>query len=124
MGGAEGMRLGSQKVRAHTLDSFFEDMGTRRVDLLHLDMQGAEYDVLVATSSGLLRRVLVIQVEIMDDATAVWEGVPQGQALLDHLTDRGFIPLCTSPRLRDEAYYDAVLVNAWMLPDALHFSVK
>merc|ERR1719422_1384728 len=57
--GAETMHeKPTQRVRAHTLDSFFEEVGVGWVDVLHLDMQGAEYEVLSMTSSGLLRRVL------------------------------------------------------------------
>lgn len=59
----EAQLLSSVDVPAHRLDEFADGQGIGAIDLLKIDVQGAEVDVLRG-SSGILGRVGVIMIEI------------------------------------------------------------
>lgn len=59
----EAQLLSSVEVPAHRLDGFADGQGIGEIDLLKIDVQGAEVDVLRG-SSGILERVGVIMIEI------------------------------------------------------------
>jgi FkbM family methyltransferase len=80
----------SHVVEAVTLDAIVEETGP--VDLLKLDIEGAEFDVLDGASEQTLRRVAAIAAELHLDGTAARLGPTLG-----HLRRAGFLVSLRSP---------------------------
>jgi FkbM family methyltransferase len=76
--------------RATTLESFLKDRGIESIDLLKLDIEGAEKHVFASTSDDTLRRVKQITIEfhdfVPDSITA-----EEVQSICDRLAGLGFL---------------------------------
>ncbi len=75
------------KVTGVTLDDWAESHGVGAVDILWLDLQGAELDVL-RSSTSLLRRTRIVHVEISDEP--LYLGAAVKQEVIDFLHTKGF----------------------------------
>ena len=73
---------GSTEVISITLEELVHELG--RIDLLKMDIEGAEYDVLLGTECGTLRRIAKIVLEVHEETPAQRQ---KRQLLLKHLKD-------------------------------------
>lgn len=76
---------GHEEVDVVTLDGFMADRDLRRIDLLKLDCEGAEYEILLGADPQTLSRIRSIALEYHDVA-----GAPPISRLEDHLRSQGF----------------------------------
>jgi 2-O-methyltransferase len=78
------------QVTGVTLDEWAESEGVGAVDILWLDLQGAELDVLRSANS-LLSRTHIVHVEISDEP--LYLGAAVKQQVIDFLHTKGFRPM-------------------------------
>ena len=69
----EDFGRGSHRVQARPLDNVLAEMGIERVDLIKIDVEGAEYEVLKGLENTLINRspVLVIEIIRKDQAKVI-----------------------------------------------------
>lgn len=84
---ASGAR--TQPVRVITLAELFTEQAIERVDFLKMDIEGAEYDVLLGAPSSVLARIVVISMEFHGGPR---ESINAG-SLVRHLQANGFTVL-------------------------------
>ncbi len=76
-------------VRTESLDRFLKDHGIDRVDLIKLDVEGAELDVLRGATDVLVRRPRpAVMAEVQDSTCAPW-GYP-ASAIYDLMSGLGY----------------------------------
>jgi FkbM family methyltransferase len=92
-------------VQVRTLQSVMSEAGVDSIDLLKLDIEGAEIGLLLNASDELLRRVGQITVEFHDFNNYVT--LDQVRSVLDRLRSLGFA-VC---RMTAHAHGDVLLVN-------------
>jgi FkbM family methyltransferase len=87
-----------EDVAAKTLDQLFEDCGVEHCDLLKLDVEGAEYEILHATSDETFAKIDRIHAEYHD----VGEEDPSTRidAFLEFLRSKGFASIDVKPHRR------------------------
>jgi FkbM family methyltransferase len=76
------MEKGSAEATSITLEELVDELG--HIDLLKMDIEGAEYDVLLGTDCGTLGRIAKIVLEVHDETPAERQKRP---LLLKHLKD-------------------------------------
>ncbi len=77
----------TEKVRVQKLDTWAVENGIEKVDMLWLDMQGAE-EMTLRASSTILKTVKLIHTEVSTIET--YEGVQTYQGFKDYLIGEGF----------------------------------
>lgn len=85
----------SVEVRAVTFDELRTDHGIDRVDLLKVDIEGAEIGLLLGISDSVLDRIDQITVEFHDFIPG-YEAVDSIERILRRLRDAGFLVLSVS----------------------------
>lgn len=92
-----------ETVQAITLEQLFALCNLTTIDLMKMDIEGAEYDVLSRAPQALLRRIASLALE--------FHGFVPGwhwSALVRLLTDAGFsLPVCTASRWTGSGYLHA-----------------
>jgi FkbM family methyltransferase len=79
----------AMKIQKTSLDSFLRERGILKVDLIKMDVEGAELGVLQGAAELLGRQPRpVIMVELADNRSSSW-GHP-ASAVYDHLAERGY----------------------------------
>ncbi len=68
------------------LDQLLAEQGLEQVDFLKMDIEGAEYEVLLNTAAGVLKKIAVICLEFHDLRSAGYSG----EQLRSHLLNNGF----------------------------------
>jgi len=76
------------KVNCRTLASIIDEYGLETIDLLKMDIEGSEFEALLATPVSILKRIDRIALEVHGNQTA--KGYRQ-EALLDHLRSAGSV---------------------------------
>ncbi len=74
------------EVAAITLDQIFEAQGIDCCDFLKMDVEGAEYGILLATDQAVLKRIKRLALEYHDNTPA-----GQHDFLKNYLVERGFL---------------------------------
>lgn len=82
-GVAPGPVAGSVTVRARTIEQFLADAGIKQVDFLKMDIEGAEHELLHATSPEVMRRFSQIALEYHPNGSAA--------SLFQKITSCGFV---------------------------------
>lgn len=101
--------IDTREVPALTLAAFFDRHGIERVDLLKVDIEGAEIDVLMAVPPEMLTRIGQITIEFHDFLDP---GLADGTALVDQkLRDGGFHRIGFSRDTTDILYLNAALIG-------------
>ena len=77
-----------QSITTITLEKFIEDAQIDEIDLLWLDIQGAELAVLNASKEVLMRKVKFLHLEI--SRVKLYEDMPNERAIRRFLKDAGF----------------------------------
>jgi FkbM family methyltransferase len=100
--GALGSLLQDQRapkeiVTAITLENLFKDLGLDHVDYLKLDVEGAEYPILLQSTAETLSKIRMLVLEYHE-----FEGAPRGPRDLEkHLQSHGF-QVSRSPGMRGQ----------------------
>lgn len=94
---------GSLAVDSVTIERFREMAGVDRIDLLKLDIEGAEFDALAATSDDTLRRIGQITVEFHDFLDS--RLTPACEAVIARLEALGFHTLRFSRRFHGDVLF-------------------
>lgn len=111
-------------VPARTFAALLDEIGWDYVDLVKMDIEGAEVDVLNSVDATLLNRIGQLAVEFHGDSTFRFGLGPQVEQCLKRLQDAGFIIVdFTYPRR-----IDVLLINTNRIPvsnqDKLHWWMK
>ena len=77
-----------QKIKTKTLESFLSENSIDFVDLLWLDIQGKEFDVLLASQLVVMRKIKMIHLEI--SRVKFYSGTPNERDLRQLLMNMGF----------------------------------
>jgi FkbM family methyltransferase len=77
------------QVRGKALDQIFDENSLRRVDLLKMDIEGSEYEVLLATPEKVLAQVRRIALEYHGDSAPYSK-----EQIFQHLDQTGFRLIC------------------------------
>jgi len=107
---AEDVSRETENVETTTLAAEFAANGLDRVDLLKLDIEGAELDVLLKTPADVLHRITQITVEFHEFLLPA--DLPQIHKCIKRLRAIGFRPLFFSTH----TYGDILFVNREHLP--------
>lgn len=99
---------GTREVPALTLAALFDRHGIERVDLLKVDIEGAEIDALLAAPREVLARVAQITIEFHD---CLDPALADGTARVDRkLRDVGFRRIAFSRDTTDVLYLNAAVI--------------
>ena len=77
-----------EEMQCSTINDSLGELGLGELDLLKMDVQGAELDILqgMGAYSPLM---MIIEVQYLP----MYEGMPSGYALINHVYEMGYIPL-------------------------------
>ena len=100
----------SVAVRATTLDAFCNGKSLRAIDLLKLDIEGAEIDVLESLPQGLLAATGQITVEFHDFLDA--SELPRIRSVIRRMRESGFYFI----RFSHHDYSDCLFINSKLYP--------
>jgi FkbM family methyltransferase len=95
----------AEQVATTTLDEEFAKLGLQRIDLLKLDVEGAEIEILLNAPAETLQRVVQATVEFHDFMRS--EDVPEIRRCIARMRSLGFEVLYFSTR----TYGDVLFVN-------------
>jgi len=107
---SEGAGQASVVVGATTLDAFCNEMSLRAIDLLKLDIEGAEIDVLESLPQGLLAATGQITVEFHDFLDA--SEIPRIKGVIWKMREHGFYFI----RFSHHDYSDCLFINSGLHP--------
>lgn len=107
---SEGAGQASVTVGATTLDAFCNEKSLRAIDLLKLDIEGAEIDVLESLPQGLLAATGQITVEFHDFLDA--SELPRIRRVIRRMRESGFYFI----RFSHHDYSDCLFINAGLHP--------
>lgn len=93
------------EVEGITLDRFIEITGCERIDLLKMDIEGAEIDVIRSISRPLLEKIAQITVEFHSDPRFGFSLVREVEAVLRHMRRNGFICMDFSEGTRRDVLF-------------------
>jgi FkbM family methyltransferase len=93
------------EVRARKLESLFQEIGTPRIDLLKIDIEGAEVQVLQGATSEILRGIGQITVEFHCHASFGFDLHSQVEEVIRRLRRHGFLCLDFSARSRGNVLF-------------------
>lgn len=82
------------EVPGRTLTSLMDELGDERIDLLKLDVEGAEYDI-VPTLDLRALGVRVFSIQLHHTGT-----VAQARSLIDGLRKQGYVPVACRPVIK------------------------
>lgn len=96
------------QVETVTLNSFCEVNGIESVDFIHIDVQGAELDVLKG-SSKILSRIKVIWLEV--EKVELYKNQPLAKDIEIFLSENGFVKVIDTcyPKWGDQLYVNSKL---------------
>lgn len=106
----EGAGQTSVAVGATTLDAFCSEQSLRAIDLLKVDIEGAEIEVLERLSQGLLAATGQITVEFHDFLDA--SELPRIRGVIRRMREHGFYFI----RFSHHDYSDCLFVNSRLHP--------
>ena len=92
-----------------TLDDLVQNAGLERIDLLKMDIEGAEYPVLLSTAPETLARVRCLVLEYHEFEAAAWRPA----MLVEHLQAQGFETAVEGGIFPQKLLFGTGIIKAW-----------